>query len=297
MQCHLEENKETYKNLLKIWGGTTRYLNLGGVFTAIANNRQFVQMRTKDMPRSLEVGDIDVAIGGMDGLMEGRARGMYSPIGSLVIGSMGCRLSLISKPDVSLDGPLKVYSSYPTLAQNLLVERDYDIAYIEERGGKLEGFPGGRNCNAIVDIVETGQTIQTNNVIERDILLDDIPLAVMFRGQPVPAYVRDFAPWRVQYASKTLSDRKEQLDAGTQVDISRKNTLLLLSDQNKLIKAFGEEQAEFVAAISSGENVIGEANDVLWVLETAVLRSGKSLEELWAEYCLRNTKPSRSIKE
>jgi phosphoribosyl-ATP pyrophosphohydrolase len=136
-----------------------------------------------------------------------------------------------------------------------------------------------------------------NGLVERDVLMEDIPMGVMFRKEPVTADSLDFEPWKFLYANKTLEIRKRQFDEGAEVDTSRKNSLLLLSDQNKLIKTIGEEQAELVSAIVRGERVPDEANDLLWATLVGVLSREPSLQKFWAEYCRRNTKPSKSIKK
>jgi phosphoribosyl-ATP pyrophosphohydrolase len=270
---------------------------LGGVFIAYANGRQYQKIRTKDMPDAVEAADVDVAIGGLDGLLEQQALGLTKSIGSLVIGGMGCRLSLLTLPDQELDVPLTVYTSYPGLASELFQGRDYEVADVRRRGGSLESYVGKRTCNAAVDIVETGNTMSDNGLVERDVLMEDIPMGVMFRKEPVTADAMDFEPWKFLYANKTLELRKRQFDEGVEVDTSRKNTLLLLSDQNKLIKTIGEEQAELVSAIVRGERVSDEANDLLWAVLTSVLAQNGSLNVFWAKYCRRNTKPSKSVKK
>lgn len=249
------------------------------------------------MPNAVEVADVDVAIGGLDGLLEQQALGLSRSIGSVVIGGMGCRLSLLTQPGQKLDEPLTVYTSYPGLANELLRERNYEIADVCRRGGSVESYVGGRSCNAIVDIVETGMTMTDNSLVERDVLIEDIPMGVMFRKEPVSTDAIDFEPWKFLYANKTLELRKCQFDEGAEVDTSRKNTMLLLSDQNKLVKTIGEEQAELVSAIISGERASDEANDLLWAVLTSVLAQDGSLTAFWAEYCRRNIKPSKSVKK
>jgi phosphoribosyl-ATP pyrophosphohydrolase len=139
--------------------------------------------------------------------------------------------------------------------------------------------------------------MRDNGLIERDILIEDIPYGVMFRKEPVSVDSLDFEPWRFLYANKVLEDRKQQFDAGAEVDTSRKNTLLLLSDRNKIVKTIGEEQAELVAAIIDGARVSDEGNDLLWAVLVAAVAQDGNLEKFWAEYCRRNTKPSKSIKK
>ena len=270
---------------------------LGGVFIAYANGRQYQKIRTKDMPDAVEIADVDVAISGLDGLLEQQALGLNRSIGSVVIGGMGCRLSLITQPDQDLSAPLTVYTSYPGLASELFKGRDYEIADVRRRGGSVESYVGKRTCNAIVDIVETGSTMKDNGLVERDVLMEDIPMGVMFRKEPVTADCLDFEPWKFLYANKVLELRKQQFDDGAEVDASRKNTLLLLSDQNKLIKTIGEEQAELVSAIVDGVRAADEGNDLLWAVLVAAVAQDGSLEKFWAEYCRRNTKPSKSIKK
>jgi ATP phosphoribosyltransferase len=249
------------------------------------------------MPVAVESWDVDVAIGGLDGFLEQQALGLCKSVGAISVGGMGCSLSLITGKDLGMDGNITVYTSYPGLANDLLTETTYRVEDIQYRGGKLEAYIGDRSCNAIVDIVETGNTIRDNSLRERMVLIEDIPMGVMFRKEPTPVAATKFESWKFLYANKTLELRKQQFDDGAEVDTSRKNTLLLLSDQNKLIKTIGEEQAELVSAIVSGERVSDEANDLLWGVLTAVLAQDGSLQEFWAEYCQRNTKPSKSVKK
>lgn len=217
-----------------------------------------------------------------------QAKGLCKSLGFVAVGDMGCRLSLITQPDQELDMTLRIATSFPALSKRLLCAAGFEVGCVQEFGGKVEGKLKNGFYNAIVDIVETGSTIEENEAEVRFDLLEPLQTGIVFRREPVNLAENTFPVNGLLGAIKAIANRKAQLDAGTDFDQSKKSTLSLMADQNKLFKALGEEQMEFGRALMLGEGEIGEAADIFYTVFTALAANGQSPLEVFNELARRN---------
>jgi ATP phosphoribosyltransferase len=117
-------------------------------------------MRNADVPVYVDLGVADVGVVGKDVLMESGSR-IYEPVD---LRFAACRLSLI-RP-VSATGPVRrIASKYPRVA----------AAWAQEHGRHVEVIPLKGNvelacltglADAVVDVVETGATLDANDLVE-----------------------------------------------------------------------------------------------------------------------------------
>lgn len=226
---------------------------MGGVFTQTVQNRLVIQSRGSDIPDEVLDDDIDVGFCGSDVFIEGQLSGRFTPLGWIGLFGAGCDLALQApNGELNRNKPLRIVTKYPLSAQYYLRQRGYKDVTINERGGKIEGKPKTGKYDAIVDLVETGNTMRINglSVVE---MLNPIQTGLVFRKQAYDRADLVIEPWKLYAEARTLLARQNQLAAGAQPDDRRKSTLRLLSDANARRKNLGEECAELVAADTNGE--------------------------------------------
>jgi phosphoribosyl-ATP pyrophosphohydrolase len=220
---------------------------------------------------------------------EFKERGLFKSLGFTAIANMECKLSLIAKPEENLEQPLRVATSFPALSKKLLKDKGFEIDYIQDFGGKVEGKVKYGNYNCIVDIVETGETIKGNGLEVRLDLIDPLQTGLVYRIEEDINVAENIFPLvGISSAIKTIGERKKQLDEGADFDPNKKSTLLLLSDQNKLFKALGEEMMEFGRALMLGEGEVEEAADIFFTVFTALTANNQSPLEVFNELTRRN---------
>ena len=151
-------------------------------------------LRSADVPTYVEYGAADVGVAGRD-VLEEEERDLYEPI-DLRIGA--CRLVLAepaSRPvDLSSHMHLRVATKYPTLTRRYLEERGV-AAEIIRLSGSVELGPLTGLADRIVDLVETGETLRQNGLIEVETILDVTsrlvvnPASLKLRGPAVATLI------------------------------------------------------------------------------------------------------------
>jgi phosphoribosyl-ATP pyrophosphohydrolase len=144
--------------------------------------------------------------------------------------------------------------------------------------------------NAIVDIRETGKTLTDNSLVVYD-SFSSVQTGLVFRRRDYDPADYQFSPWKLYAEIQTLRARLRAIEAGAEVDSSPKSASLLLSDQNRRIKAIGEEAAELVMADVSGDNLIGEIADNDFMSKVTATANGISYLRCLNESFARNKNP------
>lgn len=128
---------------------------------------RFLVLRPADVPTYVEHGAADMGIVGKDQLLEQR-RDVYEP---LDLGFGACRL-VVAEPAAlhKQDDPrswshLRVATKYPNLAEAYFSRKGIQ-AEIIKLTGSLELAPLVGLAERIVDLVETGQTLKENGLVE-----------------------------------------------------------------------------------------------------------------------------------
>lgn len=134
-------------------------------------------LRPWDLPTLVAKGMLDVAICGLDTIMEldadvvihERFEGMRSPIALCVREPAGAR--------VSGGGPIVVSTEYPKISREFLSK--HDMAFeIHEIRGAAEAFPYLDGVTSIVDVVETGQTLAANGLRISEVVTYTCPCVI-----------------------------------------------------------------------------------------------------------------------
>ncbi len=124
-----------------------------------------IVLRSSDIPTYIEHGAADVGIAGGDVLDE-QMRDLYEP---LDLGIGACRLivaELGSKPiNERSDIHLRIATKYPGMTHRYLQQRGL-TAEVIKLSGAIELAPLLGLADQIVDLVETGETLRQNGLVE-----------------------------------------------------------------------------------------------------------------------------------
>ena len=131
------------------------------------HNIRFLLLRGADIPTYVEYGAADMGIVGKDVLLE-QLKDIYEPL-DLQFGA--CRL-VVARPqehqhpmDTVDWSHLKVATTYPRLAEEHFTKKGLQVELIY-LGGAVELAPLVGLCDYIVDLVESGQTLKDNGLVE-----------------------------------------------------------------------------------------------------------------------------------
>jgi ATP phosphoribosyltransferase len=130
-----------------------------------------VTMRPSDVPTYVEAGSADVGITGKDVLLEQRDRAVYE---LLDLGYGTCRMVLAGRRgDDSLGesarrlGAMRIATKYPRIAERYFEDTGRQVELIEVKGS-VELAPLVGLADGIVDLVDTGRTLEENDLEVRE---------------------------------------------------------------------------------------------------------------------------------
>lgn len=128
-------------------------------------------LRAGDVPTYVEYGAADVGVAGRD-VLEEEERDLYEP---LDLGIGACRMVLaepMERPvDLASHMHLRVATKYPAVTRRYLEERGV-AAEIIRLSGSVELGPLTGLADRIVDLVETGETLRQNGLVEVETILE-----------------------------------------------------------------------------------------------------------------------------
>ena len=127
---------------------------------------ELILVRNADVPTYVELGIADLGVVGKDNIEEA-GRDLYEPVD---LGFGACRLSLIRRPHDS--GPIRrVATKYPRITERWLKEQGIPADVIKLHGNvELAALVG--LADAVVDVVETGQTLRAAGLAEVATLME-----------------------------------------------------------------------------------------------------------------------------
>ena len=128
-------------------------------------------LRAGDVPTYVEYGAADIGVAGRD-VLEEEERDLYEP---LDLGIGPCRMVLAepeARPvDLASHMHLRVATKYPAVTRRYLEERGV-AAEIIKLSGSVELGPLTGLADRIVDLVETGETLRQNGLVEVETILE-----------------------------------------------------------------------------------------------------------------------------
>ncbi len=118
-------------------------------------------MRGSDVPVYVENGAADMGVAGKDMLLEYGGDGLYEP---LDLGIARCRL-MTAMPEGASEtgGGLRVATKFTRIAKRWFAEQGRQVELIKLNGA-LEIAPAMGLADAVVDIVDTGNTLRANGL-------------------------------------------------------------------------------------------------------------------------------------
>ena len=130
-------------------------------------NVKLMVIRGTDVPTYVEFGSADMGVAGKDLILEHGSDGFYEPL-DLQIAK--CRL-MTAEPLVprNTSDTLKVATKVTNIAKKYFAEQGKQIELIKLNGA-LELAPALGLADAIVDIVETGNTLAANGMVPKDLI-------------------------------------------------------------------------------------------------------------------------------
>ena len=133
-------------------------------------------MRNADVPTFVGLGVADAGVVGKDVLNEADAS-VYEPVD---LGFAACRMSLV-RP-AGAHGPIRrVASKYPRVTARYLAEVGSDAEIVALKGNvELAALTG--LADAVVDVVQTGATLEANDLAEVDVLFPSTARFVVNRA-------------------------------------------------------------------------------------------------------------------
>lgn len=124
---------------------------------------RFLLLKPDDVPTYVEYGTAELGISGRDVLLE-RAYDLYQP---LDLGVGRCRMVVAGPRDGLVPSPPRVATKFPRIAAEHFASLGVqaEIIYV---GGSVELAPLVGLSDVIVDLVESGQTLRDNDLVERE---------------------------------------------------------------------------------------------------------------------------------
>lgn len=127
-------------------------------------------IRATDVPTYVEHGAADLGIAGKDVLLEYNGNGLYEP---LDLGIARCRLVVAGRADEQLTGTahLRIATKYVNVAKRFYAKRGQQVDIIKLYGS-MELAPLLGLADRIVDLVDTGNTLRANGLVELETITE-----------------------------------------------------------------------------------------------------------------------------
>lgn len=136
--------------------------------TGVAQVR-LVIVRAADAPTYVEYGGADVGVTGKDVLMEYGGQGLYEP---LDLGIARCRLVIAGRPGANVTARrVRVATKYVNITRRYFAEQGRQVELIKLYGS-MELAPLVGLADLIVDLVDTGRTLQANGLAPLEHIAD-----------------------------------------------------------------------------------------------------------------------------
>lgn len=139
------------------------------IFETNVDGVKLMVIRGSDVPTYVEFGSADMGVVGKDLILESGSDEFYEP---LDLGIARCRL--MTAMPVGMETPrgrLRIATKFVNIAKRYYAEQGRQIELIKLNGA-LELAPSLGLADTIVDIVDTGKTLQANGLEPRDLIAE-----------------------------------------------------------------------------------------------------------------------------
>lgn len=126
-------------------------------------------IRASDVPTFVSYGAADIGVAGKDVLLENDVSNLYELVDLQIA---RCRLMLASLPDADMrKSRLKIATKYTRTTREWFAEQGRQVEAVKLYGS-MELAPLVGLADAIVDVVESGNTLKENGLITREHIMD-----------------------------------------------------------------------------------------------------------------------------
>lgn len=132
---------------------------------------EFVILRATDVPTYVQFGSADIGVVGKDGLMEHGGEGLAE---LLDLNISHCRMMVAAHRDYQEQGEthrLRIATKYVNIAEQYYASKGEQVELVKLYGS-MELAPLVGLADKIVDLVETGNTMKANNLVEQEHIAD-----------------------------------------------------------------------------------------------------------------------------
>ncbi len=143
------------------------------IFENVEEGLRFMVIRPQDVPTYVEYGAADLGIAGKDVLIE-QPKDLYEP---LDLGLGACRMVVAEPKELGeRDNPrhwtrIRVATKYPNITTRHFMEKGIQVEIIKLYGS-IELAPLLGLSERIVDLVQTGETLRKNGLVEVEDVMD-----------------------------------------------------------------------------------------------------------------------------
>ncbi len=133
-----------------------------------------VLVRASDVPTYVQQGGADLGVAGLDVLLEHDSHGLYRPLDLRIA---RCRMSVATRSDfdyasaVRQGSRIRVATKYTRIAREHFASKGVHVDLIKLYGS-MELAPLTGLADAIVDLVSTGSTLEANQLVEVEHIMD-----------------------------------------------------------------------------------------------------------------------------
>ncbi len=181
---------------------------------------------------------------------------------------------------------LTVATSYPRLLDEFARQNSLNLGVTYTPAGGCEAYAATGRVDLIFDIKQSGSTLKANDLLvyrETDKLSLKVLDQIEFAAEQEERLELELEQIALTYFKRIRSGRTAKDPTFTEV---------LLTDQNALVKKFGEEWAELFQALlrrrKSKKEIVNESADLLFVLGLFLAKNGLRLTDVLEEDIARN---------
>ena len=143
-----------------------------------------VLVRASDVPTYVQYGGADLGVTGLDTLIEHGGQGLYQPLDLKIA---RCRMSVAVPKGFDYEGAvrqgsrLKVATKYLSIAKDFFATKGVHVDLVKLYGS-MELAPLTGLAQAIVDLVSTGSTLLSNDLVEVERIMEVSSRLVVNQG-------------------------------------------------------------------------------------------------------------------
>lgn len=171
---------------------------------------KLVIVRASDVPTYVEYGAADLGVAGKDVLMEHGGEALYEP---LDLNIARCRLMVAGKPDALQPGRrLRIATKYVQSTRRYYAAKGEQVEIIKLYGS-MELAPLVGLADAIVDVVDTGNTLKANGLVPLEHIADISSRLVVNKAamKMKAAKVKDFLQHMAAATARRADGQQQQI--------------------------------------------------------------------------------------